>query len=311
MSRHSALSRRAETVVQEDEVADAAELAHRGLIEALGGLRVVRPARSELRHQAADAGLDQEDACRFQRLQEARRQPQGDHVVHPEARTVSGGEAQQPGLGQRLAIQLLQQLLSRAIGGNVAAAEHVAVAGALLQRNAPGPAPFQRGGARVGRELGAAALARTGPGAVHRQPTAEVDEGFGQGLAQQQGSEAGAIDEQVTSDLAAIGELEDLHAAIGPTHYIHDAPLRAARPARQRHPAQEGRVERGVEVVGVLVVSSDSTTSTVLRPLNPLAMASAAIHPAVPPPTMTIRSNGSVLMGTVPHWPASRSPALR
>jgi hypothetical protein len=60
-----------------------------------------RRARQQQIDQLAQAALDPEDAGRLERFQEARRQAQGDHVVHPGARAMAGLEAQQARFGQR------------------------------------------------------------------------------------------------------------------------------------------------------------------------------------------------------------------
>jgi tryptophan halogenase len=83
----------------------------------------------------------------------------------------------------------------------------VAIAGAVLQRDAPDPARFLGGGTGEGREHGRA-LARDGQRAVAGQLVAPVVVAGVQGAFDQQAAKARAIDEQVTLDPAPVAQLD-------------------------------------------------------------------------------------------------------
>ena len=68
-------------------------------------------------------------------------------------------------LVERRTIELPQQRGTRGVFADEARRKHVAIARAVLQRDAPDPATRLRGGARVGREV-MSALARHRPGTV-------------------------------------------------------------------------------------------------------------------------------------------------
>ena len=127
----------------------------------------------------------------------------------------------------------------------------MAVAGAMLQRDAPLPAGVVRGGTRerVGRP-------RTGgwqsPGPVHRQPVAPVLVTRLQRFLNQQAAKAGAIDEQLPRNGLAVVEADrnDI-ATIGIAANLLDLAFDSRRPLPFRKGAKILRIEAGVEVIGV------------------------------------------------------------
>jgi hypothetical protein len=82
---------------------------------------------------------------------------------------------------------------------------------------------------------------------------AEVDEGLFQGAAQQQRGEARAVEVQVAGHHAPIGQCEPVHAAVGTPRDLDDPPFGAAHAPSQRQRAQKGGVQRGIEVIRVVV----------------------------------------------------------
>lgn len=90
----------------------------------------------EQRQQSRDAALQQMDAGGFQRLHESAVQPRCHHVGLAGLSAPPGDEAQQAWFGLRLPIQVRKQSCRRLVLADVAAAEHVTVADAVLQGNA-------------------------------------------------------------------------------------------------------------------------------------------------------------------------------
>jgi hypothetical protein len=94
--------------VQHDEVADALVLEAR-LAVVFAALDLVEAAVREEVDQALDRRLDQMDAGRLDRLEEAAGQADGDHVAVPGLLAHPGLELDQARLGQRLAVEIGQQ----------------------------------------------------------------------------------------------------------------------------------------------------------------------------------------------------------
>ena len=126
--------------------------------------------RREQREQPVDAGLDQVDAGRFQRLEETRRQTDRDDVLLPGLRAAVPARSE-PGAGRPAASP--SRLASKVCGSFVVADQvgriDVAVADPVLQRDAPLPAGRARRAARIRRD-GRHALARDGKRAIAEQP---------------------------------------------------------------------------------------------------------------------------------------------
>ena len=185
-------------VVQDDEVAHLLELGLRAGVETVDIGLFETGAREHLQ-QFGDAGLDQVDRGRFQGFDEARGQADGDAVLHPGLFAPPGDEADQPRIGQRLAVQIGQQCAVGLVVGNVGRRVDIAIADPVLQRDAPLPARFTRRGPRVGRE-GLDTLARHGQSPVAGQPVGPVLIAGLQRLLDQQAAEAGTVDEELALD---------------------------------------------------------------------------------------------------------------
>ena len=112
---------------------------------------LISPAGKQLQ-QPVHRRLDQMDAGRFQRLDEARRQADRDDVADPGLAPPAGREPKRPRLGHRLAVEVGEQGRSRLVLADVARAIDVAVADPVLQRDAPLPAGLARDRARVRRD---------------------------------------------------------------------------------------------------------------------------------------------------------------
>jgi len=109
---------------------------------------------------------------------------------------LAGDKLQQPRLGSGLAIQMAEQGGGGFVIADEVAAIHVAVANAMLQRNAPLPATGVRRGTCVGREL-SPVVAGHGHRAIDGQPLRPVFVAGVQGLLDQEPSEARAVNEQI------------------------------------------------------------------------------------------------------------------
>src|SRR5690348_1170322 len=84
---------------------------------------------------------------------------------------------------------------------------HMAVAGAVLQRDAPLPSGLPRQRLRVGPEC-VARFARDRERGIARQPLAPVEIGNAERLAEHQAAKAGAVDEQASGDAPLAAERE-------------------------------------------------------------------------------------------------------
>src|SRR5947209_10056086 len=82
----------------------------------------------------------------------------------------------------------------------------MAVAGAVLQRDAPWPAGRMRGRPRVGQQR-IGALGRYRDGTVARQPLAPILGWYAELLAEEQAAKARAVDEQIAAHPAVVVEL--------------------------------------------------------------------------------------------------------
>jgi len=134
----------------------------------------------------------------------------------------------------------------------VAAGEHDAVARAVLQRDAPLPAPVVRH--RTGQRHGRAGGFRLhGDGAVVEQPLRPVLVFHAHRLAQQQRAEARAVDEQVALDARARIQHERGDVARGRVCVdARDLRFDALRAEVFGKAPQVAGVARGVQVVGVV-----------------------------------------------------------
>ena len=175
------------------------------------------------------------DAGGFQRFEKAAGEPQRDAVLVPELLAPAGREAQEPRLRQRLAVQVGQQRGRRLIVADEAAAIDIAVADAMLQRNAPLPAGLARRGARVGRQ-GAGALAGHRHRPIAGQPMGPVLVSGLQRLLDQQPAKARTVDEQIRLDPLAVIQLQRANESVLAAQFdIHDLAL---DPHARRAPAR-------------------------------------------------------------------------
>src|SRR6185312_7971453 len=198
--------------------------------------------------------LDELDARRLERLQEAGGEPDRDAVAAPDLPAHTGNEREQPRLAKRAAAEAAEQLCSRLLFGHEATAVDVSVADAMLQRNSPLPAGRTGTGHRVRCEL-RGALGGDGHSAIAGQPIGPVLVTRLQRLLDDQTPEAGSIDEELTADFAAIGERQALYEPVRRTQAdIRYLPFDPPHAMPFSHRAQVSRVEPSVEVIGVAIV---------------------------------------------------------
>ena len=146
---------------------------------------------------------------------------------------------------------------------NVAAAIDVAVAGAVLQRDAPLPARRARRRARVRRRAARRVSHGTAMRAVARQPVRPVLVAGLQRLLDQQAAKAGAIDEQVAVDPLRRLRAPPRRRSRRPARSdVDDLAFDALHAARLGVAAQVPRVQAGVEVVGVGDVAPAASAGT-------------------------------------------------
>src|SRR3546814_9795729 len=104
-----------------------------------------------------------------------RSQADGDAVAIPLVSARPGGEAQDIGLGQRLAFDIAEHPVQRRVLVEIAAAIDDAVAGAMLQGNAPLPPRILRHDARIGhRRMDVRGLERDRTVARSEEHTSEL-----------------------------------------------------------------------------------------------------------------------------------------
>ncbi|PAV70132.1 hypothetical protein WR25_17276 [Diploscapter pachys] len=229
---------RRRVIVQDQEVADPVIFQVDHTVELVAIRCAGAPVREQL-DQQRDRLLHQIDAGRFERLQKPARQPDPNAIVRPALPPPPRLEAQRPRRG----------------GGGIVAQEvagiDIAVAGAVLQRDAPAPPRRHRDRASIGRHR------RLGP-ARHRhrpiggQPARPVLERLAQRLAQQQRSEAGAVDEQVAFDPRAIGQrYRDDIAALAIAFHVDNDPFAAPCAHLFGKTAQIGREQQRIELIGI------------------------------------------------------------
>ena len=150
-------------------------------------------------HEPDRGRLDQVDAGRFQRLEEAGGKTERDAVAVPHLAPLAARETEPVGVRELLAVEVgEQQLLGRLVVDMLARIDE-AVAGAVLERNAPLPSRLARRRPRIGSErIGARAGHRHRP--VAGQPVAPVLVTGLQRLLDQQSAKARAVDEEIGRD---------------------------------------------------------------------------------------------------------------
>src|SRR6185503_10094700 len=170
------------------------------------------------------------------------------HVLVPGLHAPARLDAHQPGLADRCATGLLQQPRTSLVIGHVAAAEHVAIADAMLHGNVPAPA----GGMRVASRVGRRRFVDDGlerDRAVALQPVRVVFVARLDGALDEQRTEAGAVEEEISRDDAAVLELERLDVTVTFARaYLLDLAFRALDAARFGDAPHVARIQRGVEV---------------------------------------------------------------
>src|SRR5690606_3148529 len=215
-----------ESIVHDQEIANALELQARSAIE-FGFQCGIERLVGEQAPQLFDAGLDERNARRLERLQETARQPERDAVLVPDLLAHSRPEAQHVRLGERSTLQLASQPLDRLLFAEEFAAEDVAIADSMLERNAPFPAGFECRGSRVRRER-SATRARQGDRAIARRPVRAIFIAAAQRTFAQQPAKARAVDEQVGANAFASLQPERFDEAILATQVdIEDLPIDA------------------------------------------------------------------------------------
>ena len=237
-------------VMQDQEVANAFDL-EIGLAVVFVAQRVGDRECGEQLHQPRDSGLDHVDAGRFERFEEPARQPERHDVTVPRALAATGDEPQLARIGLRLALDIGEQRRRGCIVGQATAAIDVAVAGAVLERDAPLPPGLARDRPRVGQrrpDIGA----RHRNGTVARQPVRPIVIARRQFALDQQPAKPGAVEEQVAGDPLARGEHQrrDI-AALAIALDTIDAALGALDAAVDGEAAQVSRVQSGVEMKGI------------------------------------------------------------
>ena len=137
--------------MEDDEVAHALPF-EVGLAVEFVDRRLVGRAVGEQPHEPDRGRLDEMDAGRFQRLEEAGGKAERDAIPVPHLAPLAGREAEPVGVGELLAVEVGEQQLLGGIVVDMLARIDVAVADAVLERDAPLPARLARGRPRVGRE---------------------------------------------------------------------------------------------------------------------------------------------------------------
>src|SRR5688572_29866801 len=238
-------------IVQHYEIADVLDLRAHLLVELVDVGLLDRGAREHL-HQPDHAALDQVDAGRLQRLDEAAGQTDRDAILLPVLATLARAEFDHTRLGQHLAFDVRQQSLLRLLVRQIAAAVHDAVADAVLQWNAPLPSCLARDRPSV-RPGFADGFGLQRDGAVVVQPMRPVFVANVQRLSDQQAAEARAVDEQVAFDVRA--RIQP-HRGDGAGRRIgldlDDLPLDALRAEAFAELAQELRIQAGIDVKGIV-----------------------------------------------------------
>ena len=167
--------------------------------------------------------------------------PMATHVAVPGLAAAPGREAQRTRVGQRLAVEARQQLRGRFVVADEVAAVDVAVAHAVLQRNAPLPAGLARRGARVRRER-PDVLAGHGHGAIAGQPVRPFVVAGLERLLDEQAAKARAVDEQVAGDRPR--RLSSFTDSIQPSVAAQLARRRSCRRCAARRAARRSRAGR-------------------------------------------------------------------
>src|SRR5438105_8145673 len=242
-----------QTIMKDDEVANLLIFANAHPVIFFLQDRIEVPAREHL-DEPGNAGLNEHDARRFQRLEKAGREPQRDDVLVPELAAVTAGELEQAGIRKRLAVEVGEQSGSRVVIADEAARIDVAAADSVLERDAPLPTSLAGRRARVGRE-GTVMFTGDSDRAITRKPFRPVLIPGLQRPFAQQAVKASAIDEQIGVEPTAVAGGDRLDK---PRFAILRDLDDVARDAFNSEPfgvaAQISGVERRVEVERIFVM---------------------------------------------------------
>ena len=218
-------------IVQHEEIADALVFAGEDAVVALGVGGRAGPVGQQ-RQEHGQTAMHQMQPGRFQRFEKAGGQPQRQAVAAPHPAAASGDEAQRARRADRRAVQPRHQLRLRRVVVDEAAAIDIAVADAVLQRDAPLPARLAPDGQGVRRRRRVAG-ALHGDGAVAGQPARPVLIAGLQRLLDQQAAKAAAIYEEVAVDARAVLQIEALdEAGFGMQRDVRHPAFDAAHAAR-------------------------------------------------------------------------------
>src|SRR3546814_6981403 len=121
MTPERAVAAIGDLVVEDEEIADLDHILHL-LLVILGDVAFAHPSPRQHTDETQHRPLDQVDRGRFQRLHETRRQADGDAVAIPLVPPRARGEAQDIGLGQRLALDIAEHPVERRVLVQIAAA---------------------------------------------------------------------------------------------------------------------------------------------------------------------------------------------
>src|SRR5581483_538737 len=202
----------ARVVVQDDEVADRLVAAAHQAVVFLRELRL-EPAVGEELDQPADAGLDQVDARGLERLEETAGETERHAIVLPDLTPLSGGEFEQSRRPERCPIEVGEQCPGSLVLIEVAAAEDVSVARAVLQRDPPLPSRSVSDRARK-RSRRTEASAGQRQRAIAGKPPRPVIEARVERALDEERSEAAAVDEEVATHRALTLEENSLDEAV-------------------------------------------------------------------------------------------------
>ena len=189
-------------IMEHDEVAHALPLEIALAVEFVDR-RLVGRAIGKQPNEPDRSGLDKVDAGRFQRLEEVRRQAERDAIAVPHLSPLAAREAKPVGLGQLLAVEVGEKQRLGAIVVDMLAGIDEAIAGAVLERNAPLPAGA-RARSSAYREVSGRSARTARPSRGRRAASGPVLVAGLQRLLDQQSAKARAIDEEVGRDLGRL-----------------------------------------------------------------------------------------------------------
>ncbi|VVT14865.1 conserved hypothetical protein [Sphingomonas aurantiaca] len=242
-------------IMQDQEIADAV-IFHVDHAVEFGPVRrgdtVSAHILREQLDQLRDRHLREIDARRFERLEEPRRKADRDDVADPAAAAATGAELENSRIGERRALDRGDQCIGGGLVREMRARIDIAVANAVLERDAPLPPGWFRGRARIGLDRPVRRGAGHRDGAVAGQPARPVFPGFGHRVAEQQAAEPRTIDEQVALDRFARVQAERADVAVQRIPVDrHDPRFGPARAVGFGKMAEIGAEQRRIELIGI------------------------------------------------------------